>query len=293
MATVLVTGGCSFTAYEGCWPYWLADKIKKETNDDSIVLHNTAKGASDNETIARRTIHKVNELLKNGSKPDDIFVSVMWSGADRISFYSDDLLTLKGMFGVDDPYNDDSYEEVIPGQGDKKPPLPCKWPDNDKNGRYYNITPGSANNDNSFNPLAKTWYKHFFNEFISVTKTYEHVLRVQWYLNNLNINYIMQTYTPTWDNEYHCRQYNRLSRSNFEIKSHVQIEYLREMIDWNKFADTSCYKWVKDNSKLDWTAFDPIRNVAREPGDQHPTSQQMEEYTLQYLWPLIKEKGYF
>ena len=285
MATVLVTGGCSFTAYRGCWPYWLIWEIQKDTKKRPISLQNTGTGASDNETIARRTIHKVNSLLKDGVKPSDIFVSIMWSGANRISFYSDDILTLIGMFGVDNPLDDDSYEEVQPGQADYKPPLPYTWPADDENGRYYNVVPSSAKND--FNPLAKKWYKHFSNENISTTKTYENVLRVQWYLNNLNINYIMQTYSNGWDNQYHS------NRTNNKIKSHIQIEHLREMIDWSKFTDTSCYQWVKDNTQLEWTDYDPIRKITREPGDHHPTSMQMEEYTLQYLWPTIKEKGMF
>ena len=36
---------------------------------------------------------------------------------------------------------------------------------------------------------------------------------------------------------------------------------------------------------------DPIRDLTRPPGDGHPTSQQQEQYTLDYLYPILKDKG--
>ena len=283
MGISLVTGGCSFTAYVGTWPHWLIKEIEKSTKERPLRLHNTGLGASSNEVIARRTIHQVNSLLKDGITADDIFVSVMWSGANRVSFYSDEKLSLQGMFGLDDPLDEALYTHSKPGTADRNPPVPFKWPKNDNIGRYYHVTPGITESP-EYNPLAVKWYKHFHNDNISIAKSYEHVLRVQWYLNNLNINYIMQTYATDWDSEYHSK------RNKDQIKSHIQIEYLREMIDWSKFTDVSCYQWVKDNSKLSWTAYDPIRDLTRAPGDQHPTSQQMQEYTTNYLWPLIKKR---
>ena len=55
----LVTGGCSFTAYDGCWPYWLSRAIP------NCKLFNTAIGSSDNSLIARKTIYMVHKLIQD------------------------------------------------------------------------------------------------------------------------------------------------------------------------------------------------------------------------------------
>ncbi len=295
MAINLVTSGCSFTAYDGCWPYWLVRKLIQDNPETDISLINTGYGGQGNEIISRKAIYSVNKLLKKGIKSKDILVGIMWSGADRKSFYSDEKTVLQRWFGVDNPLDitNDDYERD-PGGNLNIPPVPLQWPTNDRYGRYYLITPGSADPNNFLHsPGAENWYKNFHNSSIAVAQTYENVLRTQWYLEKHNIKYFMQTYTPWWDKMPDAVEgINTLKTfRRVTYDGHPQVEYLKEMIDWNKFTDTSCYQWIKDNSDLEWNVYDPIRDLTRPPGDGHPTSQQQEQYTLDYLYPILKDKG--
>lgn len=288
----LVAGGCSFSAYEGCWPYWLNKELIKLPNVKDVNLINTARGGTGNEIISRKVIYEINKLILADVDPQDIFVSIMWSGATRMVMYSDNYSMLKEIFNNDSPLNKKSFGRFKWGVIATGPPNPEQWPRSDVKGRYFHATPASGDPESSlYNSFAEKYYKWFHNDTMALVRTYENVLRVQWYLQNLNINYIMQSYTQWWDVGYHEKRKN--DGVNVLGIQNIQVEYLRKMIDWSKFTDISCHQWVTDNSKLEWTAYDPIRGFAREPGDAHPTSQQQEEYTTNYLWPLLKEKGYF
>ena len=254
MAINLITSGCSFTAHKGCWPWWLIRKIRDNGYKQDLSLINNAVGGSDNQLIARKTIHAVNKLFKKRIEPKDIIVGVMWSGHNRKSFYSDDKLTLVGMFK---------------GQDSK---MPHKWPPNDRKGRWLLMTPNSALHGS----YPEHWYKWLHSEPIAKAETYEQILRVQWFLEKHKIKYFMQTHRKDLQNTY---------------DSHPQVTYLKQMIDWSKFVNTSCYEWIKQNSKLSWTEYDDIRRLKRKPGDEHPTSYQQQEYVEEVLWPFLIEKG--
>ena len=48
MSINLVTGGCSFTEYVGCWPYWLIRKLRETHSNSDLALHNTGVGGGGN-----------------------------------------------------------------------------------------------------------------------------------------------------------------------------------------------------------------------------------------------------
>lgn len=285
----IIVGGCSFTAYKGCWPTWLQKEIQSHPLLSQIgptTLYNQAKGGTGNEIIARRLIHGVNKLIKQGINPSDMFVSVMWSGYTRMYIYSDDIDQLRDIFKVKNPlvHNLPAHADIERGKEIDHPPIPDRWPKEDPLGRYFHATPGSADKEHAlYHHMAEKWFKYFQNSTMDLARTYEQVLRVQWYLNSLNIKYIMQSYNPWWDGMYHSNP-----DANY---TNVQVEHLYEMIDWSKFTDISCTEWIKDHGKVEWTTYDSVRKITREPGDGHPTSLQMQEYTQEYLWPTILEKG--
>lgn len=292
MSIDLVTGGCSFTEYDGCWPYWLIRKLKETHPNSNLALHNTGVGGAGNDLISRKIIHKVNKLLKEKKNPKHIIVGIMWSGANRKSIYSDDGNNLRMMFNVDQPLDDEQFKDHFKyGQRSKYPNRPHKWPSDDHYGRYILLTPGNTYSDSGiFNSFAENVYKNIHNRNIAIADTYEHVLRVQWYLEKHKIKYFMQTYMPLWDsNKFDSPKEMRYLKA----KEHPQVGYLKEMINWSKFTDTSCWQWVKDNSQLDWNAYDSLRDITRLPGDMHPTSDQQKEYVDQYLWPYLINKKIF
>lgn len=72
----LLTSGCSYTRH--CWTTWA--EILSQCFDK---FENLAYGGSDNATIARSVI--------NAAQPGDTVV-ILWSGYDRWSFYSEDVI---------------------------------------------------------------------------------------------------------------------------------------------------------------------------------------------------------
>ena len=75
----LVTSGCSFTAYERCWPYRLVEQLGKI----NYTLINDAEGSSGNAMIHRRIIYQVGKLLAQGIDKDDILVGISTSGNSK------------------------------------------------------------------------------------------------------------------------------------------------------------------------------------------------------------------
>ena len=78
----IIAGGCSFVHSSDTW----AVQLKEFTNTDVINVGITGAG---NDLISRAVIHKTNELLSNGKKPEDLFVFVSLSGLERTSFFDD------------------------------------------------------------------------------------------------------------------------------------------------------------------------------------------------------------
>ena len=76
---ILITGGCSFSADDYCWPVHLQNKLSYDTH------YQTGVGSSGNDLISRKVIWQVNKCLKSGIKPEDMLVGIMWSGKERLS----------------------------------------------------------------------------------------------------------------------------------------------------------------------------------------------------------------
>lgn len=95
----IVVSGCSFTnnfrVNEGderrwecdpiedwTWANWLQHNLKS-----THIVHNYGAITNDNKTITRSVIYKVNDLLKEGVKAEDISIVIQWSGLTRNSFF--------------------------------------------------------------------------------------------------------------------------------------------------------------------------------------------------------------
>ena len=75
----VIAGGCSFVH---SWDTW-AVQLKEFTDSNVVNVGITGAG---NDLISRAVIHKTNEFLSNGKKPEDLFVFVSLSGLERTSF---------------------------------------------------------------------------------------------------------------------------------------------------------------------------------------------------------------
>ena len=251
----LVVGGCSFSDGTDDWPTALVNRLENYT------LHNTARGSSGNEMISRRVIHKVNDLLKQESA-DDIIVGIMWSSATRKTFYGCSKYEVNKIFH---PYGKITYKKYIKNK--QTPDInPEIWPENDNLGLWCNATMGT---DFSY---YRRYMQDFFSETLSVVQTLEHVLRIQWFLENKSIKYFMVPYMESW-----VYENNRINA--------VQIDYLIEMIDYDKWLPVDGeYEWVKENSKSPW------RN--KHKNDHHPSQSQHEDFVNEVILPWLKDKKY-
>ena len=224
---LLITGGCSFSADNFCWPV----KLEKQLN---AAHHQTGIGSAGNDLISRRVLNKLLELKSY----EDVLVGVMWSGYPRKSHMSngeDALKKHKGCQSETSPFrwNDEDWLLSNPGFNDK---------------------------------FAKQWYQWYFNDTQALMETYEHMLRLQWFLEKNNIKYFFTTYTAS-----------ALDETGTNSK---YIHPLKKLVAWDKFLDVQgMAEWCKKYYPDDF----PV------PGDDHPGELQHNEFAAQVIVPWIKK----
>lgn len=212
----LITSGCSFTAFDICWPTALQKFLK------DYKLINVGIGSNSNEMISRNTIIAVKKLLKEGVNPENILVGIMWSGYTRKQFCFDDI---------------DDFDIKTRYPHGKWDVNPYKW--YDYNERWLFCTPVMATK----NQYIKKYYKNYQNHFLDIIQTYEHVLKTQWYLEKNNIKYFMTSYMAEWNNFIGNREIldDYKSEINFEQWLPVSGEY-----DWLKENSVNLWRWQEE-----------------------------------------------
>lgn len=203
MKKILFTSGCSFTSSPNkftdgynSWPNFVSNKLK-------IQLLNSAIISQGNGLISRKVLYNIDKLLKK-YKPDDILVGVMWSGVDRFDYY-----------------HNSSENFAIHNSCDFNP---TSIIENHNNWRIMN--------HHWINDESILYYKHFHNDISSLLITIEHILRVQWYLKRLGVDYFMTTYMNIFDKK---------------LIKHHEISYLYDMINFDKFLPVNgCYEWINE-----------------------------------------------
>lgn len=235
----LVTGGCSFSelsgAHYGTWPTHLSQLLP----DYQHIA--TGVGSQGNGLISRRIIYTVTEVLKT-TAPEDILVGIMWSGPDRYDFFKENV-----------KFNSNIDTWVENPTGFVK--------DADKN---WIIVNHSWRNE-----FAKKYYSTFHSTVGSVIYTYEHILRVQWFLKLHGIRCFMTAYTSE-------------VLHNWYIEHH-EVKYLRDQIDLDQFLPVRGEEdWCRDDSGI------PFDN----PGDFHPNKKQHKAFTDLVIVPFLQNKNY-
>ena len=207
----LVVSGCSFTFEPWNWPTFVSEHI-------DYKLINIGMGSTGNGLISKKVIYKVNELLKT-HKPEYIIVGVMWSGIDRTEFFYDH------RFYNEKIKNDEGWLEnptSVCGFGTLKP--------------RKNWVIGNIHWDEE---KSKVWYEHLHTDVGATITTIENILRTQWYLEKCGVKYFMSTYMDIFNSE---------NMKVLDIMRNVDVKYLYEMIDFDKFLPVSgCHEWVKDH----------------------------------------------
>ena len=231
---ILVTGGCSFSDYRArAWPVQLTEILIC----DPIYTGMSSQG---NGLISRKIIYTLSELLKT-TDPSELLVGIMWSGPDRHDFYT-----------TEDPGFDTNIDNWLENPTSVIPDCPNNW---------------VILNHNWKNRFAKDYYSTFYDNIGASVYTYEHILRVQWFLKLHNIKYFMTTYTG----------------EVFANSDHVDTKHLHDQIDADHFLPvTGEYEWCRDYSGIAYP----------DPYDKHPSEEQHKRFTEQVIIPFLQSKRY-
>ena len=231
----LVTGGCSFSTvfnhnaditHGGTWPHVL----KLLWCNDDWEHFSTASEGQGNGLISRRLIYTLSQLLfEKKVLPEQILVGVMWSGPPRGELYCDYVENRNLIKFIDESVG--AWQLIL------QPPN---------------------------NGITRFYYKHIQHQIPSQIFTYEHVLRLQWFLKCHNIKYFMTTYTKEVFPD--------------DLKNHSDIKHLHDQVDWSKFLPIDgAYEWCRDHSNISF----PI------PGDMHPGFKQHHAFTERVVIPFV------
>lgn len=239
MKKVLIASGCSFTMENWNWPAHLASEI-------DLKLINVGMASQGNGLISRKLIYAVETALKKYS-PDEIIVGVMWSGTDRAEYHTyDGSDVIHWGFKIIDPTT--------------------KNPTNVVDSLYnWRIMNHHWKNKESLN-----YYKNYHTAVYGMVSTIEHVLRVQWYLKQLGIDYFMTTYMDIFDDNY--------------LIENKEVTHLFKMVDFNTFLPIKgCYEWVKEN-------YSELGLPSNDKTATHPTSFGHKKFSEEVITPFLKEK---
>lgn len=200
MINTLITGGCSFTFDEWCWP----THLKQDLN---IELINTAMCSMGNKLISRRIISTLNNTLKN-KNPEELLVGIMWSGTDRYHKY------------LEPQEREKQYiNDFEISTGVQNP----TWAGNkdEKNWLVFNPWHNMTNSSTNF-------YKYIYHPIELQIQTLECILITQLFLEKYNIKYFMSTYK------------NIFSEKEWGFdKNNPELKYLYDNINFNKFLPVS------------------------------------------------------
>ena len=314
---VVITGGCSYSQFRNAditWPVHLLNALKP----DKVGL--LGQGAVGNEFISRVVISTVQLALDEGYKPEDILVGIMWSGCDRGLYYSESantwdratkmpncedpvdghktiLKTLSNFSNLGKLITFEDYQSVFNEGPHHQSATPMTIRSAEKSG-FYTL------NSHWEDELTVGYFRKYTNPAYMVMQTCEHVLRTEWFLKSLNINYFMTEYDLDVFT-YHGPHRGALDREVYKLDdegisvqhgnhhsrhlkemsikdTHPEVSYLYNMIDRDY--------WLPIDNMGDWAT-----NVSeydyRDPGmDPHPSTAQHKDFTEKVILPFLLEK---
>jgi len=274
MITLVISGGDSFTfgselrdthneltPSKTCWANLIANKLNAKHC-------NTGRGARGNSFITRHVIYKVNQALRLGYKPEEIFVQVMWS------FWSRSEIAVN--FHTQTPF-DSPWYYLYPHMAEDE--SKSEWVMNaikEHSIKKFRF----ANGDTKADRFAKSLHseyktrkelglvdfaKHHYtitDNLNDIYKSLKSVLLLQNFLENRNIKY-MYTYVDFTIYE---------AFLNMEPKNKF-VNNLRDAIKfygWYTFPGYHKYEWDKETITTPYGFTDWTKRHGYEIGVSHP-----------------------
>ena len=273
----LITSGCSFTHDVPTWANFLSETTGRK-------LHNVAMSGAGNHIISSELIRKIEILLDEGIKEEDMVVVVQWSGIFRF-----DKIVEKH------PNTSDRLVYLANGQQPRafSPP----------SGTYNDWVMCAGSRDKGIWPSVHT----IMSKEQAFLETVENVLRVQWYLNHQNIKFKMFTGWDIFTDGAPIRKGTRLGTDtivntnqftddSYTNKTHTMLSdnckwfgYLFDMIDWDNFW-TFEDENIKYGGLTQWAKSTlPKDEWYRAPGDFHPSTEAHKKFANQVLMEIIND----
>ena len=263
MKKYLITSGCSFTdthCKTVTWPIPLKNSLS------DIILTDYGLSSSGNNMIARQAIYGTNKLLSQGVDTKDILVGVMWSGAGRHDFfYSGDAKELldyvsrfcgltdyeKNYRGLRNPYKfirESVGNWILQNQN---------WPD-------------------IFSQLASA-RDNYDSQAIN---TYERILWLQNYLQNIGVDYFFTSY-------YGWGTFPFIDKKESELPA--DIRWMHKLVDWSKWLPVDGeFEWCYDNG---FTHFGTEGLAENRRTPKHPTDEMHEQFVRDVILPHLKSRN--
>lgn len=274
----LVTSGCSFSIGENeCWPKWLSNLL------NSNVLYVCGQSSAGNDWIAMSTIYKVQKLLADGVKPNEILVAVMWSGIDRTSIFISDSETTE-------------FKNLINDTRRQKNPVSLETGLSETvNSSGWLLGSGICQFDNRhINRFKNKYLSTFVNNEWLMIKSINCWLQLQWFCKSYGIRLINQTYMNIWNfplYKYKDKSQHRFCSSRRMIISSdplpkfyetykENVSYLYELLDLDDWI------FFRDYDGLYEYTF--VNNLEYEEDQFHPSAAAHKHYVENFLWPEIK-----
>jgi hypothetical protein len=251
----LITSGCSFSdpLTGTTWPLHLSNTLKTDATHTGLC-------SQGNGLIARKAIYAVHNALKQGYKPDEILVGIMWSGSNRHDSFVKQ-------------FNRDEIENH------KKT---CGWLRNPEvfvdnaQGGWILMNPWWNEKHN------KIYYSGLHDNLGGVINTYEKILWVQNYLKNLGINYFMSAFHPD-------------TYSHYTYDNDDNIIWMKEQVDTSHWLPiTTMHDWVtskwSEEHFLRYWFIDKKRDIEYLNIDVHPTRKMHVEFTKDIILSFLINK---
>lgn len=256
MSKILITGGCSFSwspPGSGVWPEQLFFLLEKHGYSKHI---NCALGSQGNGLISRKIFYQIHEALKNYSA-DDILVAVMWSNKDRMDYRCDDPDLL-------------SFNRNLDGWIENPTQL-----GNNPNKNWVLLNPGWNIKE------SQIYYEHFYSHVGSSILSLEHILRLQYFLQNKKIKYF---FTDFVDNNI---------VENPTYFGNEEIGHLWEQIDRNYYLPVSSeHRWIVENSETKEQYIADHNINGSTVSWIHPSWWHHAEFAKKVIYPWLIEKQF-
>lgn len=195
-----------------------------------------------NGLISRSIIYQVSELLKT-TPSENILVGVMWSGPTRHEIFNSENFNFSQNF---DGWIENPTKFIL---------------SNAKNWIILNY--------HWTNNISQTYYKKIHSTVGSYIISFEHILRLQWFLKLHKIKFFMSTYTSEVFSK--------------DMITNEDAKHLYDQIDFSYFLPIEGeYEWCRDYSGLDFPNLD----------DNHPGEEQHQQFTNLVIVPFLKNRSY-